>query len=132
MCIQQSDNDEKSKQVTLMGDIYSQAYKVYTWLGEVPSNARGYFSKIQRSADELGLSFGDYLLQGSETDLDVWERINANMIISNEYWSRLWIVQEVFNGHGSDHTRPRSGAVTRIASVNVAAVMVRFGIRRLL
>ncbi|PMD17924.1 hypothetical protein NA56DRAFT_578071, partial [Hyaloscypha hepaticicola] len=34
ICINQNDPDEKSKQVPMMGEIYSEATKVYAWLGE--------------------------------------------------------------------------------------------------
>jgi hypothetical protein len=34
ICINQSDNDEKSHQVAMMLDIYRNADRVYIWLGE--------------------------------------------------------------------------------------------------
>ena len=34
ICINQDDNEEKSKQVPLMGEIYSQAREVFVWLGD--------------------------------------------------------------------------------------------------
>lgn len=34
ICINQDDVDEKSRQIPLMGDIYSQSSTVYIWLGE--------------------------------------------------------------------------------------------------
>jgi len=35
LCINQSDTHEKNKQVALMGHIYSRAYRVLIWLGEL-------------------------------------------------------------------------------------------------
>lgn len=34
ICINQEDTDEKSRQISMMGDIFSSAGKVYVWLGE--------------------------------------------------------------------------------------------------
>ncbi|KAF2092009.1 hypothetical protein K490DRAFT_31878, partial [Saccharata proteae CBS 121410] len=34
LCIDQSSNKERSRQVSLMGDIFRQAHKVIVWLGE--------------------------------------------------------------------------------------------------
>jgi hypothetical protein len=34
ICINQQDDDEKSKQVAMMGRIYNEDQKVYAWLGE--------------------------------------------------------------------------------------------------
>jgi len=38
ICLNQADNEEKSVQVQLMGEIYSQARKVHIWLGDADSN----------------------------------------------------------------------------------------------
>ncbi|KAG0646404.1 Heterokaryon incompatibility protein [Hyphodiscus hymeniophilus] len=67
ICIDQNDNDEKSRQVALMGDIYKNADQVIVWLGELPEMAFG--------------------------TMDIMRRI-----YTHEYWTRLWIVQEVILG----------------------------------
>jgi hypothetical protein len=90
VCINQNDLDERSKQVAIMGQIYSKASEVYAWLGvgtEKNLEAMRDLAETDckaKSANAIWevLSFADEQL----------ESICA--LFELEYWSRLWIVQE--------------------------------------
>lgn len=76
ICIDQSNMVEKSHQVARMANIFSRAEKVLIWmpfLGEVP---------VPKTVTN----------STSRTEYDDWLICE---IVSNEYWTRLWIVQEV-------------------------------------
>jgi Heterokaryon incompatibility protein (HET) len=51
LCIYQNDEDEKSEQVTKMGEIYSRATKVYAWLGEADRQTDCVFAVLQQFRD---------------------------------------------------------------------------------
>lgn len=94
--INQFDNVEKSNQVRLMKTIYSKASKVIVWLGTG--------SKLTAAAFNLVRQFGDtrteedrYRLWANVTSSWGWWRIQMELkrIVSHEWWSLAWIVQEV-------------------------------------
>ncbi|KAF4443717.1 Heterokaryon incompatibility 6 OR allele [Fusarium acutatum] len=47
LCINQADNDEKSKQIRLMHEIYSQAYEVLIYLGKSDASVHGAIESIR-------------------------------------------------------------------------------------
>ncbi|KAK0733091.1 heterokaryon incompatibility protein-domain-containing protein, partial [Lasiosphaeria miniovina] len=48
LCIDQSSNDEKSSQVALMGNIYSRAAQVLSWLGPAADDSDAAFELVRR------------------------------------------------------------------------------------
>jgi Heterokaryon incompatibility protein (HET) len=73
VCINQDDLEERNRQVSLMAFIYSRAQAVLVWLGyEDEDNDRG--------------SNPDESLK--------WQRIYT-WLSTRDYWSRVWIVQEI-------------------------------------
>lgn len=93
ICIDQDNMDEKSSQVRLMGGIYRSAIQVTAWLAP-PSSGLDPITEIfcsenlKRLVDErvtFSLSTGDMSL----------ESLVIRMFTTPEYWSRLWVVQEV-------------------------------------
>jgi hypothetical protein len=50
ICLNQADNEEKSVQVQLMGEIYSQARKLRIWLGETDSDTPKIFAFLKTIA----------------------------------------------------------------------------------
>ena len=76
ICINQEDPDERSKQVALMDYIYTRASCVLIWLG-FPEP--GHHEWSQR------------------TNPDKWEALRdmPDWLLSNSYWTRLWIIQEI-------------------------------------
>ena len=114
VCINQSDNDEKSSQIPLMGQIYQRAHDVVAWLGEQEDGSAlalivmGDLGSLQltldeREEDEEGLfeirdnaprDLGN-MWEGIEPYLsrDKWDTIQA--FFSRPYWRRMWILQEL-------------------------------------
>ena len=61
LCINQSDAEEKSWQVRLMGDIYQKAEKVIAWLGPADSDSDStvdYLNMVGAKADACGMAYG--------------------------------------------------------------------------
>jgi hypothetical protein len=86
ICINQSDELERSVQVGYMGEIYESARRVVVWVGE---------------ADELGKSDRAMEFLGDiETIFYSWDGWKQNMealneLLSRPWFSRTWVVQEV-------------------------------------
>ncbi|KAF1828623.1 HET-domain-containing protein, partial [Decorospora gaudefroyi] len=80
ICINQDDQDEKSEQVPMMGEIYSRATKVYAWLGEADRQINCIFDILQDDLDD------DILHEEFN-----WLRA----LYMRPYWRRVWIVQEL-------------------------------------
>jgi len=117
ICIDQDNEDEKSTQILLMGDIYSGASRVIIWLGEETGDISEYLwvqttliPKLQRLAEKKG---GIDVLAHSEFRV-FWkyaaEELSAKeqrylqqdlirflrLFCSRRRWfSRVWIVQEL-------------------------------------
>ncbi|KAF2489861.1 HET-domain-containing protein [Lophium mytilinum] len=105
ICIDQENWEERTSQVRMMGEIYSQAERVYIWLDidlpiylpafemledllppmpfDLPSEEDGKVLTAWTSShhDVLG------------DDPEVWEPLL--LIGENEYWTRVWIQQEI-------------------------------------
>ncbi|KAF7535053.1 hypothetical protein G7054_g5743 [Neopestalotiopsis clavispora] len=88
ICIQQSDNDEKSWLVARMRDIYEQADLVYMWLGEGSTDTDRLFDFVDRVGPRA-LAVGALELQSNREDLKnelkkhVIERIFTPQICSS-------------------------------------------------
>ena len=87
LCIDQSDIAEKSLQVTMMGQIYRSAERVYVWLGDGGSSSDFAFNSLKNSATsgprpELPTVSVNKQHQCFET------------LFMNPYWTRLWTLQE--------------------------------------
>ncbi|XPS72424.1 hypothetical protein M3J07_004576 [Ascochyta lentis] len=98
ICINQSDNYEKSAQVRMMRDIYASAVKVVVWLGKG--------EKFTGSALELVRQF-DTVSHDAESnwwkDLVAssrWRKLRGafRSMMGSEWWTRTWIIQEVVLG----------------------------------
>ncbi|KAL2678513.1 hypothetical protein Neosp_009260 [[Neocosmospora] mangrovei] len=112
VCINQADNEEKAKQIRLMGDIYSQARRVLIYLGKgdpsvdevmesirrldwefMPIHVRRYCSRLL-VLGPVGVKLLDYLPKMKPiTD----NKINWDPIINllqRPWFQRTWIIQE--------------------------------------
>ncbi|KAK3385762.1 heterokaryon incompatibility protein-domain-containing protein [Podospora didyma] len=114
ICINQADNDEKGKQIMLMGQIYTQARRVLIHLGKPDPSVEGAMKDI-RSLDwkfmplhalrycsraavfgPVGVFFMDLLpkmkpLGGKEKNFD-WAPIM--ILLQRPWFQRTWIIQE--------------------------------------
>lgn len=91
ICINQADESERDRQVSLMGDIYACAENVVNWLGlSTPNTALG--------LKTLAFLFGDKDISHGKTP---WEnhkpsvlRASLQDILQRDYFERIWVVQE--------------------------------------
>jgi len=93
ICINQKDVSERNHQVRQMGMIYSQALRVLAWLGLADLDSRLAFQACKSTVGGgRTIKTIVYLsqLQFSEAELKA-----IDSLCSREYWSRLWIIQEV-------------------------------------
>lgn len=116
LCINQSDDDEKSHQVPLMDQIYGQASMVLVWLGEELDSTERAFFFIWRSCS-YGQELMDMMLRDAEIsnhtsasgnsprlEAFVREKLQSlsddsnkqavEQLFGNPYWSRVWVLQE--------------------------------------
>lgn len=90
ICIDQANDEEISRQVAIMGDIYKAAKQVINWLGPATSKTT------------LGMEALTFLFEDQDiTVTPPWEKYPArrlraafNDILRRGYFERIWIVQE--------------------------------------
>ncbi|TVY75802.1 Heterokaryon incompatibility protein 6 OR allele [Lachnellula suecica] len=85
LCINQLDLDERNHQVAQMGNIYSQAARVVTWLGlsDAKTSEAIRFLQIAHTPERFSWNY----VRGAA--------ISVRHLFGLPYWKRLWIVQEV-------------------------------------
>ncbi|TLS30964.1 hypothetical protein PpBr36_02813 [Pyricularia pennisetigena] len=100
ICINQSDNDEKSRQIPLMGRVYQHAINTLIWLGISDSMTGQVFSLLNHAATELILDFSQIRIPGGlqqrgfpPAEEQVWDDLWD--LLDRPWFSRLWIIQEV-------------------------------------
>lgn len=87
VCIDQNNLQERATQVGLMGQIYSTAGPVVTWLGSDPANHAGQaFSVLRRFTKSPDLY-----------DVCDCEVAALTELARCAYFSRLWVMQEITN-----------------------------------
>lgn len=94
ICINQSDNVEKSRQVMLMRDIYSNASRVVIWIGGPDHFSNLAFDTLERFALDDGTSDGSVTYQDIQHTVQE-RRAAVQLFIGRPYFFRMWIVQEV-------------------------------------
>lgn len=103
LCINQEDEEEKSRQVEMMASIYSRAHRVLVWLGAGNVKcieALGFIREI------LNLASFEALIK-DEKSAPKWAALVE--LMRCEWFSRRWVVQELALAHdatlhyGSDH-----------------------------
>lgn len=119
LCIDQSDIDERSQQVRLMGDVFSEADRVVVWLGNETADTHTALSSIQDLYKDI-YSYGlessilkyipwsknntDRVLKRSILNSDFEEATKPNLhdldwdaignLVRRDWFHRLWVVQE--------------------------------------
>ena len=106
LCINQEDIAERGRQVNLMCPIYGGAEEVIAWLNtpldqwiteEDPNNIEDLYDVLQalcNSDKALSAAFGTEK-RVTSTDSDTLLSTMSVAFLQTEYWSRVWIVQEV-------------------------------------
>jgi hypothetical protein len=110
ICINQADVREKSYQVSQMDTIYKQCKEVIVWLGRCSDSSSGralhFLHAIQSrrgAAFKSHASFGHCfcpddskcMIKGSSPQHNLEPHPALQALLSNPYWSRAWIVQEI-------------------------------------
>jgi hypothetical protein len=96
ICINQTDETEKSGQIQLMRTIYRQASWVIVWLGNAPdaTEAMRFISRLYAKMHKYDLSneeLKSILAIGSQSP--GWPAFCH--LLGLPYWTRVWIIQEV-------------------------------------
>lgn len=105
LCINQSDIEERDKQVLRMRDIYSMATSVQVWLGEA-GEEDALALQLVREISAVVQDPEDLLNSGTQNSyIEQWEPLfNAavpktikalNDLFNRPWWTRVWIVQEL-------------------------------------
>lgn len=109
ICINQDDNDEKDIQVAQMRYLYQGATKVTVWLGlenlGLETNAIDVLKRISERTKGIEFKFTrewwkklyDELKDTGDSKVPEWVAIKR--FCELEYWTRIWIVQEVVLGY---------------------------------
>ena len=95
LCINQDNGDERTRQVQHMRDIYSKAQSVAVWLGpegQASNLAIRLLSHISNRSDKAPFIRELIASKARRREFDAVVRV-----FERDYWSRLWIVQEIFN-----------------------------------
>jgi hypothetical protein len=110
LCINQSDDVEKTNQVQMMGDIYRKATLVISWLGrgdEQTALALHTLKFLGREIEERTRPVAGKDLGWLQQFPELWEENATEQAIPNKawnairsllrlpYWSRIWIIQEM-------------------------------------
>jgi hypothetical protein len=110
LCINQSDDVEKTNQVQMMGDIYRKAALVISWLGrgdEQTALALHTFKFLDREIEERTRPVAGKDLGWLQQFPELWEENVTEQAIPNKawnairsllrlpYWPRIWIIQEM-------------------------------------
>jgi hypothetical protein len=90
LCINQSDNSEKSNQVPLMGSIYENATSVIAWLGPHENGSVHAFEMLKRVEYDGNPIPAIVTLDNSQAAF-----LALTPLMSRDYWFRAWIVQEI-------------------------------------
>jgi Heterokaryon incompatibility protein (HET) len=100
ICINQEDVEECSKQIGMMGLIYSTAQLVFVWLGEEADDSELAFDTVERwgrwaenrSTEETELpTFGDDMA----FTFDEIRTSAIQKLGNRSYWTRVWVFQEL-------------------------------------
>ena len=98
LCIDQKNTDERSQQVQLMPQIYSNAAFVAIWLGPEENDS----SKAVKLLEKLSLPTDHSVTGADVSEILADAAANGDLLATvslfgRPYWKRLWVTQEVFN-----------------------------------
>ena len=102
ICINQNDVPERDHQVQKMGEIYAQATTVYAWVGTKCEEVELAWPFLQSVHDRYSAETGQTLEDSAQNILKRFSTGSSRAqlehvqeLLIREYWSRLWIVQEL-------------------------------------
>lgn len=93
LSINQDDPRERGHQVALMRSIYSGASEVITWLGRDEANVDTLFQFVK--SHHSSCAFLHDPVEGCGQELSAGSADAVQHLISQPYWNRVWIIQEI-------------------------------------
>ncbi|KAL1856853.1 hypothetical protein Daus18300_010616 [Diaporthe australafricana] len=107
ICINQTDNEEKSFQVAMMGDIYEKAGRVLACLGRHEDDSEFLFEMMRKHHHAWKNFYGPLIEQSLR--LTAWTRFMGEAAVDRmydalvkflqrPYFYRVWVHQELFHG----------------------------------
>lgn len=93
ICIDQDNFQERSEQVIKMGDIFKQASKVITWLGDADSESELAFSLLRDLKACLHDRNSCRKILKDKKNLQSLHGLYS--LFYRDYWWRVWVIQEV-------------------------------------
>ncbi|KAJ4345475.1 uncharacterized protein N0V89_011607 [Didymosphaeria variabile] len=104
ICINQEDLEEKSQQVSIMGDLYAKSAITWVWLGEHDQFSKDAFGVLQNLAKQSDgandeslqtLDVDNELLVSSGLpDTNSWKWFAVFALFQRQWFRRSWVVQE--------------------------------------
>ncbi|KAI5364716.1 Putative heterokaryon incompatibility [Septoria linicola] len=95
ICIDQTDNEERTQQVGLMGEIYSQAQQVLVWLGHHDGASRQAIAFIEAAALDAKAHWKfDMSPHLPHQVLDTLHTSATASLLQRPWFTRVWTVQE--------------------------------------
>lgn len=95
LSIDQQNVAERTQQVQLMTEIYSRAVSVAIWLGPEASDSNLAMETLTRLTAQS--TDDEHIESLMSTELGNARFASVVALFERDYWSRLWVVQEVFN-----------------------------------
>ncbi|KAH8596691.1 heterokaryon incompatibility protein-domain-containing protein [Bisporella sp. PMI_857] len=86
VCINQANVEERNHQVFMMNQVYSAANQVLVWLGEARNHCDVAMDRLKELGESGEVPIGEKGLSRA---------LIYDELINRDWWSRLWIVQEV-------------------------------------
>ncbi|KAL6243187.1 hypothetical protein RBB50_009738 [Rhinocladiella similis] len=100
LCINQSNPAEVNREIKRMRHIYEEAVAVVVWLGDEADGsglALNFINAVDEKWKTGSKMFNTWLRQELKTNgIEIWPALSKLML--REYWSRLWIIQELTIG----------------------------------
>jgi len=94
VCINQRDKAEKSHQVMLMTDIYANANRVFSWIGDADEHTALAVDTLRRFSDDGGTRDASAISRELAGEMEE-RRAAVDSFVRRQYFFRMWIVQEV-------------------------------------
>lgn len=91
LCLDQASHAELNKQVARMGDIYSQASHVISWLGDDKASEESIRAMTEIALDYESPDMATLSRDEEDRLLSAWKQI----FLYEKYWKRVWVFQEV-------------------------------------
>ncbi len=97
LCINQESLAERSQQVSMMGKVYSAAYKVTAWIGDEYEDSEEAFGLIR----EYKAAAGEDEDEGQDYIESLWDRQEEPCrmalwkLLNRPWFRRIWVIQEV-------------------------------------